>query len=56
MANTTPAAAIVSTITGRDPEEVVGIGANLPTDKLANKIDVSAPGDYVESAKSAGWR
>ena len=25
MANTTPAAAIVSTITGRDPEEVVGI-------------------------------
>lgn len=40
MANTTPAAAIVSTITGRDPEEVVGIGANLPTDKLANKIDV----------------
>ena len=34
------AAAIVSTITGRDPEEVVGIGANLPTDKLANKIDV----------------
>ncbi len=26
MANTTPAAAIVSTITGRDPEEVVGIG------------------------------
>ena len=40
MANTTPAAAIVSTITGWDPEEVVGIGANLPTDKLANKIDV----------------
>lgn len=40
MANTTPAAAIVSTITGRAPEEVVGIGANLPTDKLANKIDV----------------
>ena len=39
MANTTPAAAIVSTITGRDPE-VVGIGANLPTDKLANGIDV----------------
>ena len=28
MANTTPAAAIVSTITGRDPEEVVGIGAD----------------------------
>ncbi|EJV7176079.1 nicotinate-nucleotide--dimethylbenzimidazole phosphoribosyltransferase [Escherichia sp. 93.1518] len=40
MANTTPAAAIVSTIAGRDPEEVVGIGANLPTDKLANKVDV----------------
>ncbi len=28
-----------STITGQ-LEEVVGIGANLPTDKLANKIDV----------------
>ncbi len=27
MANTTPAAAIVSTITGRAPEEVVGIHA-----------------------------
>ncbi|TGB74244.1 nicotinate-nucleotide--dimethylbenzimidazole phosphoribosyltransferase [Escherichia sp. E4694] len=40
MANTTPAAAIVSAITGRDPEEVVGIGANLPTDKLAHKVDV----------------
>ena len=30
------AAARASTITGRDPEEVVWIGANLPTDKLAN--------------------
>lgn len=30
MANTTPAAAIVSVLTGSDAEEVVGIGANLP--------------------------
>ncbi len=63
MANTTPAAAIVSTITGRDPEEVVGIGANLPTDKLANKIEVVRraitlnqpnPQDGVDVSKS-GW-
>ncbi|MDM4922431.1 nicotinate-nucleotide--dimethylbenzimidazole phosphoribosyltransferase [Escherichia coli] len=52
---TTPAAAIVSTITGQDPEEVVGIGANLPTDKLARQIDVVRQGVYVESTKSSGW-
>ena len=39
MANTTPAAAIVSTITGWDPEDGWD-WQTLPTDKLANKIDV----------------
>ncbi|MFO6426749.1 nicotinate-nucleotide--dimethylbenzimidazole phosphoribosyltransferase [Escherichia coli] len=38
MANTTPAAAIVSTITGRDRSG--RDWRNWPTDKLANKIDV----------------
>ncbi len=63
MANTTPAAAIVSTITGRDPEKKWGIGANLPTDKLANKIDVVRraitlnqpnPQDGVD-VRQSGW-
>ncbi|MDA8479463.1 nicotinate-nucleotide--dimethylbenzimidazole phosphoribosyltransferase [Citrobacter sp. Awk 4] len=40
MANTTPAAAIVSVLTGNDAEDVVGIGANLPLSKVGNKVDV----------------
>jgi nicotinate-nucleotide--dimethylbenzimidazole phosphoribosyltransferase len=40
MANTTPAAAVVSVLTGRDAGEVVGIGANLPVSQLAHKADV----------------
>lgn len=40
MANTTPAAAIVSVLTGSDAQEVVGIGANLPLAKMGNKVDV----------------
>ncbi|EJR7284476.1 nicotinate-nucleotide--dimethylbenzimidazole phosphoribosyltransferase [Citrobacter freundii] len=40
MANTTPAAAIVSVLTGSDAKEVVGIGANLPLSRVGNKVDV----------------
>lgn len=40
MANTTPAAAIVSVLTGVAPEEVVGIGANLPESQLGHKAQV----------------
>ena len=40
MANTTPAAAIVSVLTGSDAQEVVGIGANLPLAKVGNKVEV----------------
>nr|WP_318381144.1 nicotinate-nucleotide--dimethylbenzimidazole phosphoribosyltransferase [uncultured Enterobacter sp.] len=40
MANTTPAAAIVSVLTGAEPEAVVGIGANLPVAQLQHKADV----------------
>lgn len=40
MANTTPAAAMVSVLTGAPPEEVVGIGANLPVTQLQHKADV----------------
>ncbi|HHG8774163.1 TPA: nicotinate-nucleotide--dimethylbenzimidazole phosphoribosyltransferase [Raoultella planticola] len=40
MANTTPAAAVVSALTGHDARDVVGIGANLPVSQLAHKADV----------------
>lgn len=40
MANTTPAAAIISVITDRDPHQVVGIGANFPSDRLHHKAAV----------------
>jgi len=50
MANTTPASAIISVLCGCDPHEVVGIGANLPADRMAHKeamvrqaIDVNQP-------------
>ncbi|MGK0703481.1 nicotinate-nucleotide--dimethylbenzimidazole phosphoribosyltransferase [Yokenella regensburgei] len=40
MANTTPAAAVVSVLTDHDPQEVVGIGANLPQSQISNKVAV----------------
>lgn len=40
MANTTPAAAVVSVLTGSDPESVVGIGANLPLSQRPKKVEV----------------
>ncbi|HKS34166.1 MAG TPA: nicotinate-nucleotide--dimethylbenzimidazole phosphoribosyltransferase [Enterobacteriaceae bacterium] len=40
MANTTPAAAVVSVLTESDPQEVVGIGANLPASQLGHKSEV----------------
>lgn len=50
MANTTPASAIISVLCGCDPHEVVGIGANLPAERMAHKeamvrqaIDVNQP-------------
>lgn len=50
VANTTSAAALVCVITRCDPEEVVGLGANLPSERLEHKlaivkqaIDVNCP-------------
>lgn len=40
MANTTPAAAMVSVFTDSDPELVVGIGANFPSAQLHHKVAV----------------
>lgn len=40
MANTTPASALISVLTGCDPHDVVGIGANLPVNRLQHKESV----------------
>ncbi|WP_145588554.1 nicotinate-nucleotide--dimethylbenzimidazole phosphoribosyltransferase [Yersinia rochesterensis] len=40
IANTTPAAAMVSVFTDSDPQLVVGIGANFPSEQLHHKIAV----------------
>ncbi|MBJ7221539.1 MULTISPECIES: nicotinate-nucleotide--dimethylbenzimidazole phosphoribosyltransferase [unclassified Brenneria] len=40
MANTTPAAALVSVLTDSDPHQVVGIGANFPSERLDHKVAV----------------
>lgn len=40
IGNTTPAAAMVSILTGTKPEQVVGLGANFPSDRLHHKIAV----------------
>ncbi|WP_145535493.1 nicotinate-nucleotide--dimethylbenzimidazole phosphoribosyltransferase [Yersinia thracica] len=40
IANTTPAAAMVSVFTDSDPQSVVGIGANFPGEQLHHKIAV----------------
>ncbi|QZY54244.1 nicotinate-nucleotide--dimethylbenzimidazole phosphoribosyltransferase [Crassaminicella profunda] len=40
IANTTPSTAIFSVIGNLDPEEIVGVGAGLPTEKLKHKAAV----------------
>ncbi|MEC5317811.1 nicotinate-nucleotide--dimethylbenzimidazole phosphoribosyltransferase [Brenneria populi subsp. brevivirga] len=40
MANTTPAAAIISVLTDSDPQQVVGVGANFPSERLHHKVAV----------------
>lgn len=40
MANTTPAAAMIGVLTDSDPEQVVGIGANFPAERLHHKVAV----------------
>ncbi len=40
MANTTPAAAVISVLTGSDPDTVVGCGANLPLAQRGHKVAV----------------
>ncbi|MCE0495675.1 nicotinate-nucleotide--dimethylbenzimidazole phosphoribosyltransferase [Vibrio salinus] len=40
IANTTPAAAIVSVMTDTAPDSVVGLGANLPSERRQHKVDM----------------
>lgn len=40
IANTTPAAAIVSVMTESDPADIVGLGANYPSGQVQHKIEV----------------
>ncbi|CAM3977029.1 nicotinate-nucleotide--dimethylbenzimidazole phosphoribosyltransferase [Xenorhabdus thuongxuanensis] len=40
VANTTAAAAVISVLTGNDPCDVVGLGANLPSERLAHKQSI----------------
>ena len=40
IGNTTPAAAMVSVMTGAAPEQAVGLGANFPSHRLHHKVEV----------------
>ncbi|MBD1228056.1 nicotinate-nucleotide--dimethylbenzimidazole phosphoribosyltransferase [Xenorhabdus griffiniae] len=40
IANTTAAAAVISVLTGNDPCDVVGLGANFPSERLAYKQSI----------------
>jgi len=40
IGNTTPSSAILSVVTGLDPTEVTGIGANLPMELVENKVNI----------------
>lgn len=40
MGNTTPAAAMVAVFTGALPAHTVGLGANLPPERLAHKVSI----------------
>lgn len=51
IANTTPSSAILSILTDKTVEEVTGVGANLPIDKLQNKIDVIKEAIRVNNPK-----
>jgi len=53
IGNTTPSAAIISVLGGFSPEESTGIGANLPLDKLSNKIDVVRKSIKINSPNSS---
>lgn len=40
IGNTTPATAVLSVLSGRNPHEIVGAGANFPEELLSHKADV----------------
>ncbi|WP_333854232.1 nicotinate-nucleotide--dimethylbenzimidazole phosphoribosyltransferase [Leclercia sp.] len=63
IANTTPASAMISVLSGCDPHEVVGIGANLPADRMQHKeaivrqaiaVNQPDPGDAIDVLAKVG--
>lgn len=52
IGNTTPSSAIISVLSGIPPEETTSVGANLPLDKLANKVDTIKKAIEVNSPDS----
>lgn len=44
IGNTTPSSAILSVLSGLDPDEVTGIGANLPQERVKHKANVVRKG------------
>ncbi len=63
IANTTPASAIISVLSGCDPQEGVGIGANLPADRIQHKeaivrqaiaVNQPDPGDAIDVLAKVG--
>ncbi len=56
MANTTPAAAVISVLTGSDPDAVVGCGANLPLAQRGHKVAVVRQAIALTSrTRKRGW-
>lgn len=49
IGNTTPSSAIVSVLGRIDPAEVTGMGANLPKDKIKNKIEIIRKGIKINN-------
>jgi len=47
IGNTSPSSAILSVLSGVDPEMVTGSGSNLPTEKMAHKVEVIRQGISV---------
>lgn len=44
IGNTTPSSAILSVFSGKEPEEVTGVGANLPESLIPRKVEVIRKG------------
>lgn len=55
IGNTTTSTAILSVMGGIDPEEITGVGANLPKDQLINKINVIKKAIEINRPNKNDW-